>query len=121
LTAANSPNRPSAIDQLPEMGPPTLHPPPLLLPPLALPPVLVGPLPPVLLPPAPVPLAPAAPPLLPAEPAPGASLGFVKVQKGAMHFAPSAAHLQSESTVHHPSLPLGWEPWALQVSNGAVA
>ena len=133
LSTASNPTAPIAIDKLGETGPATLHPPPLLLlpvgpvpppsvpllPPVLLPPVPVVPLPPLPLVPA-LPVPPPLPPPLPAEPAPGASLGFVNVQKGATHVAPSAAHLQSESCEHHPSDPFGCEPAALQVSIGAL-
>jgi hypothetical protein len=132
LSTASNPTAPNAIDQLGEIGPATLHPPPLLLLPVPpvllpsvplLPPVLLPPVPALLLPPLPLvpalPLPPPLPPPLPAEPE-GASLAFVNVQLTILHFAPSAAHLQSESTVHHPSDPFGCEPAALQVCIGAV-
>jgi hypothetical protein len=97
--------------------------PPAPVPPVPLPPVPVPP-PPVPLPPVPValdppaPLDPAAPPFPP--PPLGASLGFVKEQELLLvQVAPSAAHLQSESLEHQPSMPFGCVPAGLHVKVGS--
>jgi len=58
-------------------------------------------------------LADGAPPLPELAP-PVPAGGLVKVQYGALHFAPSPMHLQSASVVHQPSLPAVWLPAGLQ-------